>query len=159
MGIQSIPKSLTIADPIDRLLDFCQKVSLATFMLIDHFGHMKQWKILKGGKRAGAGTIQLGLKFFCLSNFIGAVVQAKKFLALSLSEDSKGKEKKKCVETAVKHLLLVLQTAHLSRLRETHDALVGVAGMVTSSMDVMTQWPAKKVPPAVVDPDAKTKTK
>merc|ERR1712039_921922 len=140
--IQSIPKSLTIADPIDRMLDLCQKISLATFMIIDHFGHMKQWKLLKGGKRAGAGTVQLGLKFFCLSNFIGAVVQAKK-----------------CVETIVKHLLLVLQTAHLSRLRETHDALVGVAGMVTSSMDVMTQWPAKKVPPAVVDPDAKTKTK
>merc|ERR1712039_160862 len=157
MGIQSIPKSLTIADPIDRMLDLCQKVSLATFMMIDHVGHMKQWKILRGGKRSGAGTIQLGLKFFCFSNFMGALVQAKKLLALSLSEEDRSKEKKKCTETAVKHLLLVLQTAHLSRLRETHDALVGVAGMVTSSMDVLTQWPARKTPTA--EPDAKAKAK
>merc|ERR1712039_1038672 len=87
--------------------------------MIDHVGHMKQWKILRGGKRSGAGTIQLGLKFFCLSNFIGALVQAKKLLALNLSEENKTKEKNKCAETVVKHLLLVLQTAHLSRLRET----------------------------------------
>merc|ERR1712032_1462454 len=106
--VQSIPKSLAIADPIDRVLDLFQKISLATFMMIDHVGHMKQWKILRGGKRSGAGTIQLGLKFFCFSNFIGALVQAKKFLALNMSQDDKTIEKKKCMETAFKHLLLVL---------------------------------------------------
>jgi len=155
--IQSIPKCLTIVDPIDRVLDLFQKTSLATFMMIDHVGHMKQWKILRGGKRSGAGTIQLGLKFFCFSNFIGFLVQAKKLLALSLSEDNKSKEKKKCMETAFKHLLIVLQTAHLSRMRETHDALVGMAGMISSSMDVLTQWPAKKV--TNPEPDAKAKAK
>lgn len=141
--IQSIPKSLSIKDPIDRALDLMQKVSLATFMIIDHIGHMKQWKILSGGKRSGAGTIQLGLKFFCLSNFVGALVQAKKFLMLNASQEDKSKDKSKCLETAAKHLLLVLQTAHLSLMYQTHDALVGVAGIITSSMDVKAQWPAK----------------
>ena len=28
-------------------------------------GHMKQWKLLSGGKRAGTGTIQMGLKAGC----------------------------------------------------------------------------------------------
>merc|ERR1712032_136401 len=142
--VQSIPKSLAIADPIDRVLDLFQKISLATFMMIDHVGHMKQWKILPGGKRSGSGTIQLGLKFFCFSNFIGALVQLKKLFKLNMSQDDKTIEKKKCMETVFKHLLLVLQTAHLSLLYQTHDAIVGVAGMITSSMDFLAQWPAKK---------------
>jgi len=154
--IQSIPKSLNITDPIDRALDLFQKVSLATFMMIDHFGQLKQWKILPGGKRSGTGTIQLGLKFFCFSNFIAAIVQAKKFLSLSMSEEDKSQEKMKCSKTAFKHLLLVLQTAHLSLLYQTHDAWVGVAGMITSTMDFMAQWPEKKVPS---NPDAKAKVK
>merc|ERR1719463_999908 len=33
--IMSLPKCLTIADPLDRTLELLQKVSLATFMMID----------------------------------------------------------------------------------------------------------------------------
>jgi len=148
--IKSIPKSLSIKDPVDRVLDLLQKVSLATFMLIDHVGHMKQWKILPGGKRAGAGTIQLGLKFFCFSNFIGALTQMKKFLALaSSSSEDRRRDEFTCLKTAFKHLLLVLQTAHLSLLYQSHDALVGFAGMITSCMDLQAQWPAAiAAPPA-----------
>eukprot|EP00429_Kryptoperidinium_foliaceum_P073408 CAMPEP_0176227220 /NCGR_PEP_ID=MMETSP0121_2-20121125/22657_1 /TAXON_ID=160619 /ORGANISM="Kryptoperidinium foliaceum, Strain CCMP 1326" /LENGTH=249 /DNA_ID=CAMNT_0017566497 /DNA_START=292 /DNA_END=1041 /DNA_ORIENTATION=- len=153
--IQSIPKSLSIKDPVDRVLDLLQKVSLATFMIVDHVGHMKQWKILPGGKRAGAGTIQLGLKFFCFSNMVGALVQMKKFFALAASNDSMGKLEMACLKTAFKHMLLVLQTAHLSLLCPSHDALVGVAGMITSFMDVKAQWPAAKpVAAAVAAPPA-----
>lgn len=158
--IQSIPAVLKIANPLDMALELMQKVSLATFMIIDHVGHMKQWKLIPGGKRSGTGTIQLGLKFFCFSNVIAAIMQAKK-AALSLkNEDDKSKaQRRKCMETMVKHLLLVLQTAHLSRMYESNDALVGVAGMITSTMDVMTQWPERKSPPPKVAPDAKEKAK
>jgi len=142
--LQSIPKCLAIRDPVDRVLDFLQKTSLATFMIVDHIGHLKQWKILPGGKRAGAGTIQLGLKFFCFSNMIGALVQMKKFLALSATQEDTSKSEMACLKTAFKHLLLVLQTAHLSLLCQSHDALVGVAGMITSYMDLKAQWPAAK---------------
>ncbi|CAE8718129.1 unnamed protein product, partial [Polarella glacialis] len=69
--IQSIPQLFQLADPIDRAFELLQKISLATFMITDHIGQLKQWKILSGGKRSGTGTVQLGLKFFCFSNFIG----------------------------------------------------------------------------------------
>jgi len=155
--LQSIPKCLSIKDPVDMVIELMQKVSLATFMMIDHVGHMKQWKILPGGKRSGTGTIQLGLKFFCFSNFVAFLAQAKKFLKLSFAEDDKSSEKMACIKAAFKHLLIVLQTAHLSLLYQSHDALVGVAGAVTSSMDVMAQWPVlQKKPPS---PDAKEKAK
>mmetsp|Transcript_46528 Transcript_46528/g.120399 ORF Transcript_46528/g.120399 Transcript_46528/m.120399 type:complete len:234 (+) Transcript_46528:200-901(+) len=157
--IQSIPATLKIANPVDLVLELFQKVSLATFMLIDHVGHMKQWKLIPGGKRSGSGTIQLGLKFFCFSNAIAALVQSKKIMSSWGNQDEKAKAaRSKSTETLVKHLLLVLQTAHLSRLYESHDALVGVAGVVTSWMDVTGQWPAKPAPKAL-SPDAKEKAK
>ncbi|CAK0838929.1 unnamed protein product, partial [Prorocentrum cordatum] len=140
----------------------------ATFLMIDHVGWLKQVKVLGGGKRAGTGTIQLGLKFFCLSNFIGALFQLKKMRdsaakARESGESGSCEQSKKCAQNAFKHALLVLQTAHLSRLRETHDALVGAAGVVTSAMDVMAQWPEKKAPAkpiadAKLSADAKTVT-
>mmetsp|Transcript_77337 Transcript_77337/g.202961 ORF Transcript_77337/g.202961 Transcript_77337/m.202961 type:complete len:237 (-) Transcript_77337:152-862(-) len=161
--IMGLPASLRIADPLDRVLELLQKVSLATFMCIDHVGHMKQWKLLSGGKRAGSGTIQLGLKFFCFSNFVGALVQGKKVASSLQGEDDKTKaQRRKSLETIMKHLLLVLQTAHLSRLYESHDALVGVAGVVTSWMDIIPHWPVKPAtaaPAKAAHPDAKEKAK
>lgn len=157
--IMSIPTSLKIADPVDRVLELLQKASLTTFLCIDHVGHMKQWKLLSGGKRAGTGTIQMGLKFFCFSNFIAAIVQCKKIMLSLKNEDGKTDQRRKCSETMAKHLLLVLQTAHLSRLYESHDALVGMAGIITSWMDTAAQWPAKAAASKPVNPDAKEKAK
>merc|ERR1712039_710899 len=51
----------------------------------------------------------------------------------------------KLVETWFKHTLLVFQCLHLSRTYETHDAFVGVLGMITSAIDVRTQWPEVKL--------------
>lgn len=149
--IQNLPKCLEIQDPLDRALELFQKGFLAAFLITDHIGLLKQWKILSGGKRSGTGTIQLGLKLFCFSNAFAAVMQAKKIRDLGTKEE-KGAERRKCLETAVKHLLLVVQTAHLSLLYQTHDAIVGVAGVLTSCIDVIGQLPAK---PKVSHPDAK----
>jgi len=157
--IQGIPKSLQIANPVDRILELMQKIPLATFMIIDHYGMLKQLKIIKGGKRAGAGTIQMGLKFFCFSNFVGALIQAKKAFALQAAsekgDDKAAADRRKCFETVFKHLLIVLQTAHLSLLYQTHDAIVGCAGMVSSLMDIQGQWPAIKIDKPNADAKAK----
>eukprot|EP00928_Gymnodinium_smaydae_P035464 TRINITY_DN24958_c0_g1_i1.p1 TRINITY_DN24958_c0_g1~~TRINITY_DN24958_c0_g1_i1.p1 ORF type:complete len:267 (-),score=59.12 TRINITY_DN24958_c0_g1_i1:61-756(-) len=138
-----VPQQLSAPVLFDKMMDLVQKVTLATFLCIDHVGWLKQMKILSGGKRAGTGTIQLGLKFFCVSNFIGMVVNAKKYL-----ETEAGDKRKKAAENAIKHGFLVVQTAHLSRAYESHDALVGFLGMITSGMDVMAQWPEEKKAPA-----------
>jgi len=152
--IQSLPKCLEIKNPVDRVLELFQKGFLTAFLITDHVGLLKQWKILSGGKRSGTGTIQLGLKLFCFSNAFAAVIQAKKIADLG-PKDEKAAERRKCLETAVKHLLLVVQTAHLSLLYQTHDAIVGVAGVLTSSIDVIGQMPAKPATTKVQHPDAK----
>lgn len=152
--VQTVPRQICApvdwGAALDRGLDLLQKCSLATFLVIDHVGWLKQVKVLGGGKRAGTGTIQLGLKFFCLSNFLGVLFQMKKIKDAAVkareSGEPGGAEQSKCAQNAFKHALLVLQTAHLSRLRETHDAIVGAAGVVTSAMDVLSQWPEKKAP-------------
>mmetsp|Transcript_45920 Transcript_45920/g.132444 ORF Transcript_45920/g.132444 Transcript_45920/m.132444 type:complete len:253 (+) Transcript_45920:92-850(+) len=151
--IQSIPKSLALEDPVDRVLEVLTKTLLAAFFIIDHIGLLKQWKILPGGKRAGSGTIQLGLKVFCLSNVFGIIFQMKKFFALAAKEE-KSPEEMTCLKLATKHLLLIIQTAHMSLLWKSHDALVGIAGMITSAMDVHGQLPlkARPSPPAAVAP-------
>jgi hypothetical protein len=157
--IQGIPNTLQIKNPVDMILELSQKTTLATFMIIDHLGWLKQMKILPGGKRAGTGTIQLGLSWFCLSNFIAAVIQGKK-LAKQISDGGDkdtSQARRGCVETIVKHLFLVVQTAHLSRVYETSDKLVGFLGMITSVQDFLPQWPqmAKDKVGLKLSPDAK----
>lgn len=141
--IQSIPKCLCIACPVERTLQLLQKASLAAFMVIDHVGLLKQWKLLPGGKRSGMGTIQLGLKSFCFSSCVAALSQAKRLLELSRAGEGE-EERQRCREALLKHLLLVLQVAHLSLLWPTHDALVGVAGMATSLLDLKPHWPERR---------------
>merc|ERR1711879_93066 len=137
---KGIPNSMTFSSASDLFLDLMQKISLSIFLVIDHIGWLKQVKLLKGGKRSGTGTIQLGLKFFCASNFVGMLLQVKKFRDMKPQTEDHAANKRKCAETALKHALLVVQTAHLSRAFESHDVLVGVFGMVTSAMDVLPQW-------------------
>jgi len=158
--LQGIPKSLTIANPIDMLLEVCQKATLATFMIIDHIGYLKQVKILKGGKRAGAGTIQLGLSWFALSNFISLLIQGKKLYKLTNNDDGKkdADAKETCIKQSFKHAALVVQMAHISRRFETHDAVVGFLGMITSIQDVIPQWPQAPKEDKI-DPDAKAMPK
>lgn len=127
----------------DRSLELLQKLSLSAFLIIDHVGWLKQIKVLSGGKRAGTGTIQLGLKFFCASNFFAMLYELKKRRDARAEKSESSSKQSKCIENAIKHAMLVVQMAHLSRLYETHDSLVGFLGMLTSGMDVLAQWPAK----------------
>jgi len=151
-----VPAKLDISFEVlvERGLDLLQKVTLATFMIIDHIGWLKQMKVLRGGKRAGTGTIQLGLAWFCLSNCLGMLIQAKKLRDV-WGEEGKQNKRKTTAENMMKHGFLVVQTAHLSRVYESNDALVGILGMITSTMDVLAQWPEKKVSDEKVSPDAK----
>lgn len=152
--IQNLPQSFKIADPVELVLDVLQKASLICFLITDHIGMLKQWKILSGGKRAGTGTIQLGLKIFTFCNFMGVLYQLKKIRDIGLKEEKRD-QLAKSWEAAVKHALLMIQTSHLSLLYQTHDAFVGVCGIITSSIDCYAQIPFK--PKAVADKDKDSK--
>eukprot|EP00434_Breviolum_minutum_P025941 symbB.v1.2.022934.t1/scaffold2056.1/size90925/8 len=140
--IQGLPQSFKIDNPLDLVLDVVQKVSLICFLITDHIGMLKQWKILSGGKRAGTGTIQLGLKIFTFCNFVGVVTQLKKIMDIGLKEEKRD-QLAKSWEAVVKHSLLMIQTSHLSLLYQTHDAFVGLCGIITSSIDCYAQIPFK----------------
>lgn len=150
--IQGLPQSFKIGDPLDLALDVLQKVSLIAFLITDHIGMLKQWKILSGGKRAGTGTIQLGLKIFTFCNALGVLCNLKKIKEIGLQEEKRD-QLGKCWEAVVKHSLLMIQTSHLSLLYQTHDAFVGICGIITSSIDCYAQIPFK--PKAVADKEPK----
>lgn len=145
----AISTPLWSSDFADQSLELLQKVTLAVFLVIDHVGWLKQLKVLSGGKRAGTGTIQLGLKFFCASNLVAMIHQLKKRRDARAEKPQSPNKQVKCTENALKHGMLVVQMAHLSRMYESHDALVGFLGMITSAMDVASQWPAKVAAPKV----------
>jgi len=124
-------------------MELLEKVTWATFFIIDHTAWLKQVKIMKSTKKFGAPeTIQLGLKFFCVSNMLGSIINAKKAMALG---DDKKTEQTKHRKLAVKHGLVIIQMAHMSKLYETDDGFVGACGVISSIMDLLTQWPEKKL--------------
>jgi hypothetical protein len=156
--IQTIPKAIRMKDPIDRVFEVLQKSTLVTFMVIDHVALLKQWKVLKG-KQTGVGTVQLGLKWFCYSNIIGFFYQLKKLYCVEGKEDEKkAVERRSLVINAAKFAMLAIQMAHLSLVYQSHDLLVGLLGIVTSSMDVSNQLPERK-PEIKIHPDAKSQAK
>lgn len=135
--IQQIPASLKIADPISMVLDTAQKVTLATFLIVDHYGWLKQAKVLNGKAQ---DTIWFGLKFFMVSNMISTVYNAYK---LKNTDESKVEERKKLRLLVLKHAMMSIQIAHVSNTRKTSDFLVGILGVITSIMDAKEQWPKK----------------
>mmetsp|Transcript_57997 Transcript_57997/g.123212 ORF Transcript_57997/g.123212 Transcript_57997/m.123212 type:complete len:222 (+) Transcript_57997:108-773(+) len=142
--IINLPKSFQIKDPIDSILDLMQKLSLITFLMTDHLAMLKQWNFLSAGKRSAAQTVQAALKFFCISNTFALIIQLKKYLSLPKDEE-KASQRKECLKAAFKAFLLMIQTAHLSLVYQTHDSIVGIAGIISSWMDVQAQWPKKKI--------------
>jgi hypothetical protein len=137
-AIQSLPKTLQIQNPVDMLMELGQKLTLITFMMCDHLGWLKGLGMFKGGKTSQQ-MIQRGLTFFCVSNALSALMNAKKLSA----EEADGK-RSALKQNVFMHILLVFQTAHLSKTYETHDAFVGACGTITSLMGLKAQWPDAK---------------
>lgn len=137
--IQSIPASLKLKDPLEKAMDFLQKVTLASFLIIDHYGWIKQIGLIKRGKPTD--TIWFGLKFFAVSNMVATVYNIYK---LQKVDASKIEERAKLRTLIFKHAALSIQISHVSKLRESHDALAGFLGVITSFMDAKEQWPKAK---------------
>lgn len=143
--VQSISTALKTPDVVDRVLEVTQKVTLATFMMVDHVGWLKQLKVISHGKRAGSGTIQLGLSYFCYSNICSTLIQLKRLYQLERCSPKHNDDNRHSLyQNIMKHAFLVVQMAHLSRLYETSDATVGFLGVFTSFQDMMAQWPREE---------------
>jgi len=146
--LQSIPQTLALEDPVDRALELIQKVSLAAFYIIDHIGGLKQWKVLPGGKRAGMGTIIVGLKVLLVYCAAAVAAQAKKLCSKCATREDRAK----CAEATLKAVLLGIVCAHLSSVREMHDVVCGIAGVGYGSLELKGHWTS--IVPAPVPPKA-----
>jgi len=126
--IQGLPALFEKENNADKFLEVGQKFTQLGYLGCDHMAWLKQNKIRRAGKRAGAGTIRWGMFFFMISNFLAAIIQYRA----------------KKTANVIKQLCLVQQCAHLSGTFETHDMLVGLSGIYTSYVDAKAQWPEKK---------------
>mmetsp|Transcript_25225 Transcript_25225/g.57217 ORF Transcript_25225/g.57217 Transcript_25225/m.57217 type:complete len:222 (-) Transcript_25225:77-742(-) len=142
-----IPRSLALADPVERVMDVLQKVTILMFFWTDHLGWLHQ---VRGGMKSGSGTIQRGLKWLTVSSIIAAISAVRRLRVLRAAEGAPGgqgagadTERRATLVRAWRNGLLAVQTAHLSRIWESHDAIVGTLGMVTSTIDVLQVWPEK----------------
>lgn len=135
--LQQIPAVLRNKNIVDMVLELGAKVTLATFLINDHIAWLKNVKIIKSGRNSAA-HVRFALRWFCVSNFLSAIINIKK---LANEDESK---RGNLLQTILKHMLLVIQTAHLGKIRQTHDSFVGVCGVLSSCIDLKAQWPDAK---------------
>lgn len=138
--IQGLPKSMELlkTSPVDWFLEMVQKINQLGYLLCDHLAWLKQQKIVTSGASA-ADTIKRGMAFFLVCNGTAAIINFKKYN----KEKDEGK-KSTALTATFKHLLICIQCAHNSAIYETHNALVGFTGVLSSLIDTRTQWPALK---------------
>ena len=125
--IQSLPTTFAKQMSVDKALEIGQKFTLLTYLMLDHMAWLKQNKIRRAGKRAGANTVRWGMFWFMISNFLKGIIDYRN----------------KKMKNVFKQLCLVQQCAHISGTVETHDMLVGISGVYTSYVDCLAQWPTK----------------
>merc|ERR1712070_1318371 len=130
--------ALQMSNPLDMILELVAKCTTIAYLVNDHLAWLKQMKIITSGKEA-ADVIKRAMTFFMVANATSTVIQLKK-----LSSEKDEAKKGPIRTTALKHGLLVIQCAHLSTVYETHNALVGTAGVISSFIDVKAQWPDQK---------------
>jgi hypothetical protein len=139
-------KDLDDRDSLNKVLSLGSRAALITFFLVDHFALLQKWKIFGKGGQPG-DSVKLAMKFFTLAHFFNLLIQLKK-LKEELDNEGTPKYNKAKREVAamssIKAALLVLQGLHISGLVETKDSLVGVAGVVTSLMDLQALCPVKR---------------
>lgn len=137
------------ASPVEKALEVFSVAFLQVFFLIDHYAWLKQIKLLPDPatrKARGMQTVYFGIRFFFASSVFSTLIHARKLIALHQEEGERGDRWKArrttCVKNLVKFAMRIFETAHTSKLYETHDLAVGISGVVSSAMDSLGQWPA-----------------
>lgn len=161
-------KSLkTISNPVDRLFEIMSVAFLQVFFVVDQYAWLKQIKILPAHfwiddrpvrsmrKARGMQTVYFGVRFFFASSVVSTLYHMKKLFELSqepaYDDETKDRDwrnrRRTCAKNTLKFAMRVFETAHISKLCETHDFPVGISGMISSAMDAVGQWPPSQSKP------------
>lgn len=136
---------------VDIILDLLQKAFALGFSVTDRIGWLQQINILPS-KRLGTRTLLLSDKFDCLTSITAAAVEARRLIGLSFcpdwNEEDRRDRAKKWSESLIAltgHMCLVVNLAHLSKLRESNNRIAGACGVVAHCIGFLTFWP-KEMP-------------
>mmetsp|Transcript_133162 Transcript_133162/g.188145 ORF Transcript_133162/g.188145 Transcript_133162/m.188145 type:complete len:285 (+) Transcript_133162:43-897(+) len=146
--------SSAIAQPklMDAALDFSKKATLVMYFLTDHLGWLKQ--VLRDAKSA-ASTIQRGLAWLAISSFVSAICGVRRLCVApdvpsqaraDIRSDLQPQKRTEVFVLIFRDCLLAFQALHLARILEVGDSLVGILGMVTSTIDIARVWPVQRYP-------------
>lgn len=142
----TIPKDFQESDPVNLGITVCSKLSLLAFFFTDHYLWLQKAKLVKSGQPSE--TLKLAMKFFLLTHTLNFALQMKKLKEmLDAAGTPKYNDDKKnaILQQCIKSLLLMVQAAHLSGVFETTNALVGLAGVISSGMDLKQMLNAEVV--------------
>lgn len=162
--LPTIPASLALENPIDRILEVTQKLLISIFFFFDHIGWMKQMRLLpaKGeGLQRGILTIRFGLKFNTSAQICGSILEARRLLRIILAKPktallSNAEKEQEAVERRAelhrrlfwfaRHTSMVAQVGYLGQwFVGSHfpsgDALCGSMGVISSLQDFAVLWP------------------
>eukprot|EP00929_Paragymnodinium_shiwhaense_P000193 TRINITY_DN100437_c0_g1_i1.p1 TRINITY_DN100437_c0_g1~~TRINITY_DN100437_c0_g1_i1.p1 ORF type:complete len:302 (-),score=28.62 TRINITY_DN100437_c0_g1_i1:103-1008(-) len=135
-------------DALTQSLEISQTTFLLAFLFVDHIAFFQQ---VRYGLRGGAKSIRLSFGFLALSCFMSVLSGLKKLMSLSYgkyeeSEQPLIKQKRKdCIFRIVRNFFMTVQMAHVADFFVTHNILVGLLGMTSSTMDITQAWPEWKV--------------
>ncbi|CAE7826331.1 ACTA [Symbiodinium sp. CCMP2592] len=146
--------SSAIAQPklMDTALDLAKKATLVMYFLTDHLGWLKQ--VLRDAKTA-ASTIQRGLAWLAISSFVSAISGVRHLCVApdvpsqagaDIRSDLQPQKRREVCVLIFRDCLLAFQALHLARILEVGDSLVGILGMVTSTIDIARVWPVQRYP-------------
>jgi hypothetical protein len=144
--IPTLPKDFKEPDPVNMGLMVCSKLSLIAFFFTDHYLWLQKAKIVKSGQ--ASDTLKTAMKFFLVTHTLNFALQMKKLKEMleSVGTPKYSDEKKNVlIQQCVKSLLLMVQAAHLSGVFETSNTLVGLAGVISSGMDIKQMWESEAI--------------
>eukprot|EP00656_Telonema_subtile_P020280 TRINITY_DN21426_c0_g1_i1.p2 TRINITY_DN21426_c0_g1~~TRINITY_DN21426_c0_g1_i1.p2 ORF type:complete len:131 (-),score=29.79 TRINITY_DN21426_c0_g1_i1:10-402(-) len=122
------------------------------FFFFDNLRWLQKLKIVPGENKFGEwhpirGNGKFALSFLAFGSFTGFLTHAKTLLALSASPGETEEERAVAAskswdaqKAAFRGALMTYQGLHLSQLYVSNNKWVGLAGVVTSVMDVLPLW-------------------
>lgn len=146
--LQGLPKDLSEKNTEYLALTLGNKLALFLYFLTDHVLWLKKAGVMSAVKGEVAERTKVVMKWFTLAHLINVVLCVRKLQDMQRARGTDQFSQAKwdqSMTSAVKSGLLVLQGIHVSGMFDTGDLTCGVAGVISSYMDVKAVWDEKRL--------------
>lgn len=137
--LQAIPDTISKGNAVDKVLGVASTCAVSLSILLDHISLLKQLKILKGGKRAGAGTRILAGKVLLFSLIVDIVHHVVKHHRLRKRSAHKD-ETTESIVGLVKKCLFSTLVAHWANMHQMHDLFSSVLNFMLNCHTLKMEW-------------------